>query len=136
MTGATAPPAPFTGRGGRADAAFRYATIAAGLVVLVVLGAIAVTTVRRALPAFDLMGFRFLTSSRWDPNADQFGAKAFLYGSLVASAIAATAWLLLAGLAKILDALGTEALAGSARLREGSCRAGRNPKARVDVITR
>lgn len=88
MTGATAPPAPFTGRGGRADAAFRYATIAAGLVVLVVLGAIAVTTVRRALPAFDLMGFRFLTSSRWDPNADQFGAKAFLYGSLVASAIA------------------------------------------------
>ena len=90
MTGATAPPAPFTGRGGRADAAFRYATIAAGLVVLVVLGAIAVTTVRRALPAFDLMGFRFLTSSRWDPNADQFGAKAFLYGSLVASAIAAT----------------------------------------------
>jgi phosphate transport system permease protein len=80
----------FHGRGGRADRTFRGAALAAGLAVLLILGAIAFTTVRRAWPAFDLMGFRFLTSSRWDPNADEFGAKAFLYGSLVASAIALT----------------------------------------------
>jgi phosphate transport system permease protein len=79
---------PFAARGGRADAAFRMAAIAAGLVVLVVLGAIAVTTLRRASPAFDQMGLGFLTSSRWDPNTDHFGAKGFLYGSLVASTIA------------------------------------------------
>lgn len=81
-------PRPFTSRGGRADSGFRHATLAAGLAVLVILGAIAVTTVRRAWPAFDLMGLRFLTSDRWDPNAGEFGAKAFLYGSLVASTIA------------------------------------------------
>ena len=78
----------FATRGGRADAAFRVATLAAGLVVLVVLGAIATTTVRKAWPAFDAMGLELVTSSRWDPNTGQFGAKAFLYGSLVASAIA------------------------------------------------
>ena len=84
----TAPITKFTGRGGRADKAFHNATIVAGLVVLVILGAIAFTTVRRAWPAFDLMGLRFITSSRWDPNSNEFGAKAFIYGSLVASTIA------------------------------------------------
>ncbi len=91
MTAPTTPADPlaqFTRRSARADAVFRYATLAAGLVVLVVLGAIAVTTVRRALPAFDLMGLDFLTSSRWAPNENIFGAKAFLFGSVVASTIA------------------------------------------------
>jgi len=87
-SGATPDASMFAARGGRADAAFRGATLAAGLVVLVVLGAIAIATVRRAWPAFDAMGLDLVTSSRWDPNTGQFGAKAFLYGSLVASAIA------------------------------------------------
>ena len=81
-------PSMFAVRGGRADRVFHGAAVGAGLVVLVVLGAIAVTTLKRAWPAFDHMGLDFVTSSRWDPNTGQFGAKAFIYGSLVASTIA------------------------------------------------
>jgi phosphate transport system permease protein len=84
----TLPADAFRGRPSRSDTAFRAAALTAGLAVLVILGAIAVTTVRDAWPAFDRMGLRFLTSSRWDPNSDEFGAKAFIYGSLVASTIA------------------------------------------------
>ena len=78
----------FAVRGGRGDRAFRMLTIIAGLVVLIVLGAIAFTTVTKAWPAFDSMGLRFVTSDRWAPNDGEFGAKAFIYGSLVASTIA------------------------------------------------
>jgi phosphate transport system permease protein len=78
----------FRSTGGRADRAFRYATITAGGVVLITLGAIAVTMVRRAWPAFDKMGLDFITSSRWAPNDGVFGAKAFIAGSLIAAALA------------------------------------------------
>ncbi len=78
----------FAKRGGHADSAFRYATIASGAIVLLVLGAIAVTVTRRAWPAIDLMGLDFFTSDRWAPNEDIFGAKAFIYGSVIASSIA------------------------------------------------
>jgi phosphate transport system permease protein len=83
----TTPP-DFTSRGGSLDTAFRAAALAAGAIVLLVLGAIAFTTTRRAWPAFDLMGLDFFTSDRWSPNDGIFGAKAFIFGSLVSSAIA------------------------------------------------
>ena len=78
----------FGARGGHADSLFRYATIAAGAIVLLVLGAIAITTTKRSWPAFDSMGLDFFTSDRWAPNDKFFGAKSFIYGSLVASTIA------------------------------------------------
>lgn len=78
----------FTSRGGALDAVFRAAALLAGAIVLLVLGAIAVTTTRRAWPAFDLMGLDFFTSDRWSPNDSRFGAKAFIFGSVVSSAIA------------------------------------------------
>ena len=78
----------FTKQGGAADSAFRYATIAAGGIVLLVLGAIAITVTRRAWPALDSMGLDFFTSDRWAPNDKFFGARSFIYGSLVASLIA------------------------------------------------
>ena len=80
----------FTGRNARADAAFRWATVIAGLIVLIVLGAIAITTITHSWPAFRSMGIDFFTSSRWAPNDKFFGAKAFIYGSLMVSAIALT----------------------------------------------
>jgi phosphate transport system permease protein len=83
-----APATGFRGRRAIADRAFRYGALLAGLVVLFVLALIAVTTTRKAWPAFDLMGFDFITSSRWAPNVDFFGAKAFIFGSLVVSTIA------------------------------------------------
>jgi phosphate transport system permease protein len=94
MTAITARPetrpeaADFRGRTAVADRVFRYAAFGAGLLVLFVLALIAFTTTRKAWPAFQLMGSDFVTSKRWAPNVDVFGAKAFIFGSLVASAIA------------------------------------------------
>ena len=70
------------------DAAFRWATLGCALIVLAVLGLIAVTTTRDALPAFRAEGIGFVTSSRWAPPANVFGALPFLYGTLLVSAVA------------------------------------------------
>lgn len=78
----------FHRRGELADSAFRYATVAAGGIVLITLGAIAITMTKRAWPAFDKMGLDFFTTSRWAPNDNVFGAKAFIFGTLMAAAIA------------------------------------------------
>jgi phosphate transport system permease protein len=72
----------------RADRAFRALTLVAGLTVLVVLVLIVVSTTREAMPAFRDEGIGFLTSDRWAPNVDAFGALPFVYGTLVISAIA------------------------------------------------
>jgi phosphate transport system permease protein len=77
-------------RGGTrlADQTFRYLCLAAGLVVLVVLGLILISTGNEALPAFREEGFGFLANDVWNPPAGQFGALPFIYGTLVASTIA------------------------------------------------
>jgi len=72
----------------RADDAFRYLALAAGLVVLAVLALIAWSTTKEALPAFRAEGVSFLTSSRWAPNDKAFGALAFVYGTFFVSLIA------------------------------------------------
>jgi phosphate transport system permease protein len=71
-----------------ADQVFRWLCLASGLLVLVVLGLILVSTTNEAMPAFREEGFRFLTSKVWDPATGHFGALAFIYGTLVVSAIA------------------------------------------------
>jgi phosphate transport system permease protein len=53
-----------------------------------VLGAIALTTTRRAWPAFDEMGFEFFTSKRWVPNENIFGTRALIFGTLYTALIA------------------------------------------------
>ncbi|HEX2701358.1 MAG TPA: phosphate ABC transporter permease subunit PstC [Acidimicrobiales bacterium] len=70
------------------DRAFRTVTFASGLVVLVVLALILVSTTREAMPAFRSEGIGFLTSDRWAPNVGSFGALPFIYGTLVISVIA------------------------------------------------
>ena len=72
----------------RADDFFRFLTLAAGLVVLAVLALIAWSTTREALPAFREEGIGFLTSSRWAPNEEAFGALSFIYGTFFVSLIA------------------------------------------------
>jgi len=72
----------------RADRAFRAVTLVSGLTVLVVLVLIVVSTTREAMPAFREEGLGFLTSDRWAPNVDAFGALPFIYGTLTISAIA------------------------------------------------
>jgi len=75
-------------RPARADVAFRGLSLLCGLLVLAVLALITLSMTREALPALREEGLGFLTSSRWAPNENVFGALAFVYGTLVVSAIA------------------------------------------------
>ncbi len=76
------------GKGHQADRGFRWLAVAAGTLVLVILGFIAVTMTKQAQPAFSLMGFDYLFTNDWNPPQDVFGAAAFVYGTLLTSSIA------------------------------------------------
>src|SRR5688572_28597047 len=76
------------GRGGAADAAFRWIALGAAALVLVILGLIAVVMTRRAFPVLDAMGLEFFTSTRWSPPDSLYGALPFLWGTLYTAAIA------------------------------------------------
>ena len=67
---------------------FRSATLAAALLVLTLLGAVAVSLVKGAWPAFSHFKLAFLTREIWNPVTDQYGALAPVYGTLVTSLIA------------------------------------------------
>jgi phosphate transport system permease protein len=76
------------GRGGGGDTLFRGVALVAGLAVLGILALIAWSTTREAWPAFTDQGISFITSDVWDPPAGEFGALAFIYGTLLSSFIA------------------------------------------------
>lgn len=76
------------GRSQRADATFRAVALGAAALVLVVLALIAVTMTARAVPAFEAMGLDFFTSTRWSTPDKQFGALAFMFGTLYTAVIA------------------------------------------------
>jgi phosphate transport system permease protein len=71
-----------------ADRTFRAVTLLAGLSVLIILALIAFSTTHEAWPAFSKEGLHFFTSKTWDVPNHHFGALAFIYGTLVVSAIA------------------------------------------------
>ena len=77
-----------TDRGAVVDTGFRWAALLAGLTILAVLGLIAVSTVFEAWPAFRASGLDFVTSDRWAPSDDAFGALTMIYGTVVVSAVA------------------------------------------------
>ena len=54
------------------------------LIVIAMIGALA----SHSMLSIRAFGFRFLTSSEWDPVKTQFGALAFVYGTIVSSLIA------------------------------------------------
>ncbi len=74
--------------GGRGDAVFAVAARAAGLLVLVLLGAIIITLFIGGLPAFRAFGADFLTNPTWDPVQTIFGGAVPIYGTLVTSVLA------------------------------------------------
>ncbi|HVT77766.1 MAG TPA: phosphate ABC transporter permease subunit PstC [Acidimicrobiales bacterium] len=75
-------------RGRLADEAFRLVALAAGLMILVILVLIAVTTISNAWPAFRQAGLSFFTSKEWVPNQGKFGALSFIFGTAVVATIA------------------------------------------------
>jgi len=56
--------------------------------VLLVLAYMVISTTGTALPVFREEGISFVTSSDWNPSAGQFGALAFIYGTVLTSVIA------------------------------------------------
>src|SRR5579871_6463809 len=67
---------------------FRGATLAAALLVLILLGGVALSLLKGAWPAFAHFKFAFLTREIWNPVTDQYGALAPVYGTLVTSLLA------------------------------------------------
>ena len=90
----TDPPAADFSVGGNARAArlgdrlFRGTTLFFALLVLSVLFAVLVTLFEGSLPAIRRFGTGFLTSVRWNPVTEEFGAGVTIYGTLVTSLIA------------------------------------------------
>ncbi|MGH8880812.1 MAG: phosphate ABC transporter permease subunit PstC [Stackebrandtia sp.] len=76
------------GKGKGIDRTFKGLVFGAGLLVLVILLAMLITTTLEAWPALSGTGLDFVLSDRWAANKEVFGALAFIYGTVVSSAIA------------------------------------------------
>ena len=75
-------------RGRLEDRFFRSLSLAAALIVLLVLGGVIVSLVEGAAPALRQFGIGFLFTETWNPVKNEFGALAPIYGTLATSAIA------------------------------------------------
>jgi phosphate transport system permease protein len=72
----------------RSDRLFRNLTWLSAIGVLIVLGAVFVSLIDGAWPAFQAFGVEFFFTQSWNPVTDRFGAVAPIYGTLVTSIIA------------------------------------------------
>ncbi len=77
-----------TGVGRWADPLFATLAALCGVLVLLVLAYMVISTTGTALPVFSSQGISFVTSTDWDPNQGHFGALSFIYGTVVTSVIA------------------------------------------------
>jgi phosphate transport system permease protein len=69
------------------DRGFAILALTSGLLVLVILVGIAVSTSQQAAPWFQAEGWKIFTNN-WNPAANDFGALAFIYGTAITSIIA------------------------------------------------
>jgi phosphate transport system permease protein len=74
----------------RGDRIFRGLTLGSGLLILVIIVAIAIFLVWKAIPAFRVAGFHFFTEKAWFPDATprKFGVAALAFGTVLSSVIA------------------------------------------------
>jgi phosphate transport system permease protein len=70
------------------DRTFQIACLAAGLLVLVILVLIAITTTQQSATWFSTVGLSGVFSTNWDPGSGHYGALPFIYGTAVTSVIA------------------------------------------------
>src|SRR5262249_59132855 len=73
--------------GALGDRAFQILALASGLLVLVTLILIAVSTSQQAASWFSAEGLKIFTNN-WNPAEDHFGALAFIYGTALTAVIA------------------------------------------------
>jgi phosphate transport system permease protein len=72
----------------RGESVFRRLTMAAGVMVLVLLGAIAVFLIVKALPALEHDKVSFWTTQEWSPETRVFGIAALLFWTVMTSVLA------------------------------------------------
>src|SRR6266404_1791047 len=75
-------------RGAVGDRVFKWLTLLMALSVFVLILLIGYELAHGSHLALRKFGWRFLTSSDWDPVNEQFGAVPFIFGTLVSSVIA------------------------------------------------
>jgi phosphate transport system permease protein len=88
------PAAGFSGRwkakgvGRKADSLLAILAGLSGVLILLALAYMIISTTRIAIPIFKSEGISFVTGSNWDPNNNSYQILPFIYGTLVTSAIA------------------------------------------------
>ncbi|WP_374324268.1 phosphate ABC transporter permease PstC [Azonexus sp.] len=75
-------------KGRLADLLFFNLTRGVAFITLALMAGIVISLTWSALPSIEKFGFSFLTSSAWNPPADDFGALVPIYGTIVTSIIA------------------------------------------------
>jgi phosphate transport system permease protein len=86
-TGATGSTRALAQRRPLGDRSFSIIALSAGLLVLIILVLIAVTTSQQASSWFSAEGFKIFTNN-WNPAANQYGGLAFIYGTAITAVIA------------------------------------------------
>lgn len=88
--GGSAPLSRSAFRRSRGDGPFRYASTGAGILLLVIMAAIAVFLIARAIPALQANTASFLTELTWNANASEpkFGIGALAFGTVLSSFLA------------------------------------------------
>lgn len=87
-TRSSAEPLIQAGCGHFADRVFHLAMLACGICVLALVGLIVFELVAQSTLSWHAFGWKFFFRSEWDPVNEQFGALAFVYGTLVSSLVA------------------------------------------------
>lgn len=75
-------------KGQLADLLFFNLTRTVAFITLALLGGIVISLTWSAWPSIEKFGFGFLTSSAWNPPAEDFGALVPIYGTIITSIIA------------------------------------------------
>jgi phosphate transport system permease protein len=75
-------------RGSTGELIFRSACFAAATLLMVALGGLVISLAIGGWPAFSHFGFRFLTTSEWNPVAEVYGAAGPIVGTLITSFLA------------------------------------------------
>lgn len=72
----------------RGDILFESTTVGLAASVLLIIGALIALLAYDSQPSLVRYGTRFLTTTTWDPVFEEFGAAAYIYGTLVTSLVA------------------------------------------------
>jgi phosphate transport system permease protein len=70
------------------DKIFHFLTRVAAMFVLLLLSGVIIALVIGSIPALTTFGFDFVTTQRWNPVTEKFGALAPIYGTVITSLIA------------------------------------------------